>query len=312
MLLWMDGYQKSKYKVNKEDVFSKDLYFSIESKYDKKSLRNFRALTQKYFIVVKESRQGNIYFGKQIFEEIESYVDLFEDEFMYKLSRVFGIPARAYINYKLEDYKAAYEDLFYVLKIDEEFEQGGIKILNLHRIQQLQNIARIHFHLKKMDDWKTLMIQSIEYILFGLALPELYGKYSKKDLYEVPSALRFSLVLQLINEFILFNAITNSEWSIKDFRFDEKKIVRFNQEEKDLLYLIQWFKAKKQVSYKNYNSFFNHSLNIFQGASAKLDLLKYSLLRDLKAIEPEKENNANRFIEKLHIPFLLRQPLQNS
>ncbi|MGA9212610.1 hypothetical protein [Kaistella sp.] len=164
--------------------------------------RNFSFYYENYSDALKESRKGNILAAEALISRAKKYIDkslLNEEE--NKLYDLICTPVDAYLFYKKQDYTEAKLRTKETMILDSYFEER-FPIVFYHKIQQMQNLARIALRENKINE-------ALDVLKLTFALLINKTQISYYDIYFKPAFLKLeteefrkSMIYDILKELI--------------------------------------------------------------------------------------------------------------
>ena len=74
--------------------------------------------------------------------------------------------------------------------------------MHMHKIQQMHNLSRIYFNVRKYDEWFNTVIQTLNYLLVGDEPSNYSSVWNYKVCSEVDQVLLKRMITQILNETI--------------------------------------------------------------------------------------------------------------
>lgn len=164
--------------------------------------RNFLFYYENYSDALKESRKNNILAAEALISRAKKYIDksiLNEEE--NKLYDLICTPVDAYLVYKKKDYAGARMKTKETMVLDTYFEEK-FPVVFYHKIQQMQNLSRIGFREKKIDEALdvlrltfALLINKTQITYFDIHFNPIFLQINS-------DGLRKSMIYDILNELI--------------------------------------------------------------------------------------------------------------
>ena len=290
------------------DTFSQILDRVVLNQTDKSTFRSITFITKKYSRGLDEFRKNNLLLGEQYVDEGDIWFNRFPNGSLKDLINVFRLPTVAYLNFKLLKFDLSQKQIQEAFNIDESLEKDDFYFLHFHRIQQLQNIARLLFAQKLFKEWSEAMLEILLY-LTKFQSPGYGGSWGEKHVTDCPVHWRFSAMYQLLIEAITFNnyasAYTDeSGHSLLDSVIS--KIPSFEVKSKDELALLKWIMIQNN---SNLEERITSTFEFIEEEDSKFDILKVAALESLnkKIVYPNNEKEVGsatyKFVTtKLSVP----------
>lgn len=199
-----------KYAINNkiirtEDIFSDNITEFIKDRTSKPEYETIFFIIGEYIKALNFCKEKRIALAEYYF----SYADNLRDTqitkpLFFNFIRATEYPAKAYYYFKLKDYDNALKKTTLSIEIDTLLENDDIDVMQMHKIQQVHNLARIDFKRKNYENWLK-KINSILNYLINLQEPnDLLFKWDKFKLEKIDGVLVQRMIMQVLNETLFF------------------------------------------------------------------------------------------------------------
>ncbi len=286
--------------VSERDIYIDNNYYnkkmdeSTQEKTGEKYFRLIQYLRHKLLYLLTLSKRNELLLSSQLLAEIEQIIQRVSDPVLHDVLNTSFLPAKSYYIYKLKDHQHALRLLHQAIDTDDKLEAQGFDILHFHKMQQVNNIARIHYASKDIDGWVSIMSDSLLYA-FGVKPAYHTGCWNQqyKEADPQNKELLLLFVRQILNETVVFdhylknrllNTIINPLYRCLDKVFDPV--------------LALWLQAQKSLSAPCTSTDDALVYKFLSTAPAKYDLLKFSLLWTLYNLEEQEGAEKNRLMSQ--------------
>jgi hypothetical protein len=206
--------------------------------------------------------------------------------------------AHAYFEYKKGDFDGARARVFNSMEADLRLERDeDFALLEMHRVQSAQNLARIDLRMGQPERALRLAGQIIGYLEGLLAeLPVHHSWEGSKRLSRMPLSLRHALVAQVTNEAVLAASAVRIDFRNVRNGFYEDYIARLQ-----VVYppLRLWLLANQALRGGDRGGYLRLMAEFLPTGRAQAQALWYSALLDLLALCRESDDPISRRLEQL-------------
>ena len=244
--------------------------------------RALNGLWDKYETGLKHSREGKLHTAEQVFAEADRYRhQLSQTALMSRLVDVLALPSVAYLRYKQARYQEAEALLVAAIDSDAALLTEGFYVLEYHRVQQLQNIARLYFRRGRLADGARMIAGGLRFLLYGDPPPVGNGSgWSTENSALIPAQLGSDMAFQLTSETVgvFLTHPTHGEALGKEAFAD---LTRWEARTEDEVALRAWFTLKEQYYTGRFDEFLAGSVPFLTGHPVYFDHCKLSILTNL-------------------------------
>jgi hypothetical protein len=167
---------------------------------------------------LSSSRRGDLDDALSFYGEAQEILALLEDDMglAWTIGRSTYEAGTAYLDFRRGLTEQACERLGFAMDADLELEDAGMTVMQIHRIQQGHNLARMHFRLGNWDVALRLGGLLIAYLEGQIWQLPFHHGWRPKALRSVPRSLLRSMIHQILSEcavFIITNGKEPDGWS---------------------------------------------------------------------------------------------------
>lgn len=283
-------------KCSNNNVFHENHFATELSNQIKKRLGGYEGIgislaSSRYERGLNHARKNNLQQAQQAFQEGDKLKNNLKGELDKKLVNVFELPAVSYWYYKNADYEKAEELLWEVMRTDSFLETNGFTILLAHRIQQLHNIARIHFKKNNFDKACDIINQTLRFAMFG-EQPDFEGSWDFEQLQKAMTIEHRAIMLwQLASETTLFIHRYHPQEFEKYYQIAFNGLHELKPTSVDEDLHVLWFNLKNLYLQNEYAAFVDGIEAFINQIDANYIIYLYSLTVDLYNIHSELFTN---------------------
>jgi hypothetical protein len=303
--------------VSDRDIYIDNNYYNKkmdESTHKKTGEQHFRLtqyLRNKLLQLLTLSKRNELLMSKQLLTEIEAIMNRVTDPILLQVLNTSFLPAKSYYIYKQKDHQNTLQLLHHAIDNDDQLESTGFDILHFHKMQQVNNVARIHYATKDIDRWATVISDCLLYA-FGLKPAYYKGCWNQQynDASPDNKELLLLFVRQILNESVVFDhylknrylhTIISPLWSSLNNVFDSV--------------LSHWLQIQKSFSETDVPTDYDSICHFLATAPPKYDLLKFSVLWTVYNFEEqgntEKKVLMSQCLDKLDIARVFKVKTKN-
>ena len=241
---------------------------------------NLEIATLNFSDSVALSKENNLKIAQEKIEEGFEKIALIKDKLPRYYGYTFAFTALSYWNYRMGNYDLAERKLWKAIKIDSFLCRHGIEIFTMHQIQQIQNIARIHF---KKGDFVTAcgyMNKALRFLLLNTPV----NSYINRSIQTLPKGLKDEMIWQITSETIKMI----HDHKLQDFQrfykiaFCHLTSFKSTSYHEDLH--LQWFSLKELYYQEEYAEFLSALPDFINGIDRNYMVYIKNIFNDLKEL----------------------------
>jgi tetratricopeptide (TPR) repeat protein len=226
------------------------------------------------------SKENKLVIAKEKLNEGFEKLSLITNKLPKYYGYTFAFAALSYWDYKMGNYDSAESKLWKAIKIDSFLCRQGIEIFTMHQIQQIHNIARIHF---RKGDFTTAC-RFVNKALSFLLLDTPVDLYINRSIQTLPKGLKDEMIWQITSETIKMI----HDHKLQDFQTYYEIAFRNLNSFKSVSYHenlhLQWFSLKELYYQEKYPEFLSALPDFISNIDRNYIVYIKNIFTDLKEL----------------------------
>lgn len=250
MKLLMDKSADLSVKPFEKNLFENNL---SEITIQKKGFQNqhIDIALEKFRESIMLSKENNLIIAKKCLDEGFAKIVLLKYKVSKRYVYTFGLAALSYWYYKKGSYDTAEKKLWNVIKIDSFLYKQGFEIFTMHQIQQLHNIARIHFRKGNFETACELINKTLTFLLLGDSI----NFYENIEYKIISKDLKDEMLWQITSETITIIQMNKWDSFQEYYKIAFKDLTKFQSNTYHEKLHLQWFNLKELYYNGEYHEF---------------------------------------------------------